>query len=153
MQRTLIHQRVEACHETKNPTMVCRVSSGWVVLGDVQYIKGYTVLLADPIVKSINDLQGNDRRAFLWEMTIIGDVLLPITGAQKINYEILGNSEEALHAHIFPRYSDEPKEYIGKPIWSYPKDLRESVPFDLKRDCSLMRKMKKHLLERGICIE
>lgn len=38
---------------------------------------------------------------------VIGDALLDVTKAHRINYEILGNSEPELHAHIFPRYEDE----------------------------------------------
>ncbi len=39
----------------------------------------------------------------------IGDALLAVTGAHRINYETLGNSEPALHTHIIPRYANEPE--------------------------------------------
>jgi hypothetical protein len=42
------------------------------------------------------------------DMVGLGDVLLELTGALRINYEILGNLEPALHAHLFPRYASEP---------------------------------------------
>ena len=43
-------------------------------------------------------------------MATIGDALLEVTGAFRINYEILGNLEPALHAHIIPRYLNEPED-------------------------------------------
>ena len=45
---TLIHQRVKAANEGKNPTVICKMPSGWAVLGDSQFILGYTLLLPDP---------------------------------------------------------------------------------------------------------
>lgn len=50
---------------------------------------------------------------------VIGDALLDVTKAHRINYEILGNSEPELHAHIFPRYEDEPEEKRRMPVWFY----------------------------------
>jgi diadenosine tetraphosphate (Ap4A) HIT family hydrolase len=41
-------------------------------------------------------------------MALIGDVLLHMTEAVRINYAIYGNVDPALHAHIFPRRGDEP---------------------------------------------
>ncbi len=72
-------------------------------------------------------------------MTILGDVLLEITDAVCINYEILGNSEPALHAHVIPRYATEPKDKLQRPIWFY--DWESSPKFDLERDLQLMSKI------------
>src|SRR4051794_39356109 len=105
---TLIHRRVEESRTGTNPKTICRVHSGWVVLGDVQFLRGYSLLVPDPVVGSLNDLSKPDRELFLYEMTLLGDALLAVTGATRINYEILGNTEPALHAHVFPRYADEP---------------------------------------------
>ena len=38
----------------------------------------------------------------------------------KINYDILGNTDAFLHAHIFPRYEWEELQNRTKPIWLYP---------------------------------
>ena len=93
--------------------------SGWAVIGDVQFLPGYCLLLPDPVVPSLNDLGADERVRFLSEMTLIGDALLEVTGASRINYEILGNSEPELHAHIFPRFRDEPADRIQRPAWFY----------------------------------
>ena len=141
-QRTLIHQRVELARQGENPTVICHMRSGWVVLGDSQFIRGYTLLLADPVVPSLNDLTAETRRVFLEDMALVGDALLRCTDAWRINYEILGNLDPALHAHIFPRYMSEPEEKRKNPVWHYDKALRLSVPFELKRDQSLMEALR-----------
>ena len=45
--------------------------------------------------------------------------MLAITGARRINYEILGNLDPELHAHVFPRFAHEPDEQRLKPVWFY----------------------------------
>ena len=45
---TLIHQRVRDCNLGTYPKAIGRVSSGWVVAGDVQFLPGYCLLLPDP---------------------------------------------------------------------------------------------------------
>ena len=134
--RTLIHERVEAARAGTNPTVMCRMPSGWAVLGDVQGFRGYSLLLPDPVVVDLNALDASARVQFLSDMTVIGDALLDVTDAYRINYDILGNTDAALHAHIFPRYSDEPDEYRPRPVWVSPQ--RNAEPFDVARDKSLM---------------
>ncbi len=104
---TLIHRRVQLAREGRNPYVVTRLASGWVVIGDVQPLPGYCLLLPDPVVPDLNALDAAGRTAFLLDMTRLGDARLAVTGAERINYEILGNSEAALHAHVTPRYADE----------------------------------------------
>jgi diadenosine tetraphosphate (Ap4A) HIT family hydrolase len=62
-------------------------------------------------------------------MTRIGDALLEVTDAHRINYEILGNTAPALHAHVFARYRSEPDAHRSRPVWSYPDETLRSVPF------------------------
>ncbi len=136
---TLIHRRVEAARQGTNPTVICRVKSGWVVLGDVQFLPGYSLLLTDPVVADLNALTMIQRLNFLQDMTILGDALLAVKGASRINYEILGNKEAALHAHVFPRYAREPEEKRQKPVWFY--DWKSAVAFDAGRDQQLMQEI------------
>lgn len=138
---TVIHKRVEAARAGTNPTVVARVESGWVVLGDVQFLRGYSLLLSDPVVPDLNSLPDDQRTQFLQDMAHLGDALLEVTGAYRINYEILGNSEAALHAHLFPRYMTEPDEFRTHPAWSYDQEYRLSIAFDADRDKDLMRRI------------
>src|SRR3569832_192333 len=88
----------------ENPYVVCRMPSGWLVIGDRQPTPGYCLLLPDPVVGSLNDLPQFERLQYLRDLSRVGDALLAVTGAHRINYEILGNEIPALHAHITPRY-------------------------------------------------
>lgn len=143
---TLIHQRVEMAHEGKNLMVICHMPSGWAVLGDKQVTPGYTVLLSDPVVPDLNALPLEDRAAYLRDMTIVGDALLEVTGADLINYEILGNSERALHTHIVPRYADEPAEQRRRPIWFM--GMENAPQFDLERDRELMDRIAQAIQKR-----
>lgn len=127
---------------TRNtPTFICQMKSGYLVLADMQHLPGYCILIADPTVSSINDLSEKQRLQFLLDMTNIGDVLLPLMGAYRINYAIFGNSDSYLHAHIIPRYLSEPEEYLRNTPWSYPQDYIQSRQFEISRDKELMLKI------------
>lgn len=146
---TLIHQRVAEANAGTNPKVIARMKSGWAVLGDAQFLKGYCLLLPDPVVAHLNDFAGEDRQQFLDDMAALGDAVLAVTGALRINYEMLGNLEPALHAHVFPRYADEPDDLKTKAVWLYPKSAWEESAFDLQRDKPVMEAIKAELVEAG----
>ena len=143
---TLIHRRVQEAQQGTNPFVVCRVPSGWVVLGDTQILPGYSILLADPVAADLNTLPFEDRARFLGDMSIVGDALLEVTGAALINYEILGNADRALHAHIIPRYAHEPDETRRRPIWF--SDWGNAPKFDAERDHDLMQQLARAIQTR-----
>ena len=139
--KTLIHERVELARAGANPTVICRMPSGWAVLGDAQFFSGYSLLLPDPVVSDLNALGPDERRQYLYDATIIGDALLEVTEAYRINYEILGNLDPALHTHIFPRYRHEPESYQKGPVYYYSREQRASRPFDPERDRELVQNL------------
>jgi len=146
MSETLIHRRVAEARAGENPKVVCRVPSGWVVIGDVQVVKGYSLLLPDPVVPTLNDLEGPERTQYLADMGLVGDALLALTGAARINYAMLGNLEPALHCHLFPRYPDEPEEFRHGAVWSY--DWEAARPFEAETDRSFMEELKAEVERR-----
>jgi diadenosine tetraphosphate (Ap4A) HIT family hydrolase len=145
---TLIHQRVESARAGTNPTIICRVPSGWAVLADMQFLRGYTILLPDPVVASLNDLNQSQRAEYLCDMALIGDALLEVTGAYRINYAIAGNQEPALHAHIVPRYLTEPEEIRKGLPWSYSKEIVDATMFNYERDKDLILKLARAIIKR-----
>ena len=106
----LIEQRVAMARAGDNPWLITRMPSGWCVIGDVQTLTGYCLLLPDPVVFSINDLDETARIAYSLDMIRIGDALLAATDAYRINYQLLSNTDQQLHAHIIPRYMTEPED-------------------------------------------
>jgi diadenosine tetraphosphate (Ap4A) HIT family hydrolase len=143
---TLIHHRIELARAGQNSTVLCKMESGWAVLGDVQALNGYCLLLPDPVVPSLNDLGLRAREIFLRDMSLIGDAILEVTGAARINYEILGNAEPALHVHIIPRFAAEPEQFRAGPVWFY--DWSQMPKFDPKIHQPLMDKLRAALQKR-----
>jgi diadenosine tetraphosphate (Ap4A) HIT family hydrolase len=123
---TIVGQRVALARQGRNPWLVARLKSGWVVMSDKQVVPGQLILLADPVVSSLNALAAAERAAFLSDMALVGDALLAATDCVRVNYDILGNTDPALHAHVVPRYSDEPEERRRMPIWLYDWSVAES---------------------------
>jgi diadenosine tetraphosphate (Ap4A) HIT family hydrolase len=106
----LIEQRVAAAQRGENPHAITRMASGWCVIGDKQFLPGYCVLLSDPVVFSLNDLSEAARAQYSIDMARIGDALIAIQGAHRINYLTFCNQEPSLHTHIIPRFMSEPEE-------------------------------------------
>jgi len=150
---TLIHKRVAEANAGTNPKVIARMSSGWAVLGDSQFLKGYCLLLPDPVVEHLNDFTGDRHLAFLDDMVALGRAVLSVTDAVRINYEMLGNLEPALHAHLFPRYDNEPEDLRTKPVWFYSDAVRDADAFDLERDRPTMEAIRVELTEMGRVVE
>lgn len=141
--KTVIHQRIEEARNGQNPKVIARVPSGWAVLGDHQLLPGYSLLLPDPVVPTLNDLTIERRIEFLRDMSLLGDAVIAVTKAARANYEILCNLDPALHAHVFPRFLTEPDEFRTKPVWFY--DLANAPKFDFDRDRKVMRDLAQEL--------
>jgi diadenosine tetraphosphate (Ap4A) HIT family hydrolase len=116
---TAIHTQVMAAREGRDPRVIARLFTGWAVFGERQFVRGYALLLPDPVVPNLNALGARERIAFLSDMSRLGDALLKVTGAARINYAIFGNQEPALHAHVIPRYLDEPEALRTAQPWAY----------------------------------
>ena len=114
---TAIHRQVEAARRGQLERVIARMPSGWAVIGDPQITRGYCLLLPDPVVADLNALTGDARTQFLRDMAALGDAVLTVTGAERINYEILGNVEPALHAHVIPRHAVEKPELRRTAVW------------------------------------
>jgi diadenosine tetraphosphate (Ap4A) HIT family hydrolase len=125
---TAIHRQVERARAGTLARVIARMRSGWAVLGDPQITRGYSLLLPDPVVADLNALTGEARDQFLSDMAALGDAVLAVTGAERINYEILGNVEPALHAHVIPRHASEDPELRRKPVWLH--DWGTAPPVD-----------------------
>jgi diadenosine tetraphosphate (Ap4A) HIT family hydrolase len=140
---TAIHRAVEAAQRDKNPRVIARMPSGWAVMGDPQVLRGYCLLLPDPVVPHLNALEQAARAAFLRDMTLLGDAVMAVTNCLRINYEMLGNLEPALHAHVVPRYADEPDELRAKPVFFY--DWNKAEKFDRATHGSLHQQITQAL--------
>ena len=132
---TAIHRRVNDARAGRDPTVLGRCASGWAVFGHQQFVQGYLLLLPDPVVPDLNALTPERRSQFLLDMSHLGDALMLTTSPVRINYAIFGNLEPALHAHVHPRYADEPEALRTNNPWAY--DWTQAPSFDLQLHGSL----------------
>jgi diadenosine tetraphosphate (Ap4A) HIT family hydrolase len=120
--------RIASALRGENPTVLRRLDAGFAVIGDVQFLPGYSVLLADdPAVERLSDLPRSRRSAFLADMDRLGEAVERACRAadpafRRVNLEILGNTDPFLHVHVWPRYAWEPPELVGRPVWLYPRE-------------------------------
>lgn len=120
--------RIGTALRGENPTVLCRLSASFAVIGDVQFLPGYSVALVDrPGVDRLSDLPRPDRLDFLSDLDRLGEAVEQVcrardAGFRRVNLEILGNSDPFLHAHVWPRYDWEPADLVGRPVWLHPPE-------------------------------
>ncbi|WP_433540367.1 hypothetical protein ACQP10_33985 [Streptosporangium sandarakinum] len=68
--------RIGSALEGGNPTVLRRLEAGFAVIGDTQFLPGYSVLLADePDAQRLSDLPRAKRLAFLSDMDRLGEAV------------------------------------------------------------------------------
>lgn len=121
----IICERISMIKEGKNKYFVKELDTGYVVIGDNQLFKGYTLFLCKVHKTELSMLNKEFKLKFLEEMSIVADAVQKATGCEKMNYEMLGNGDAHMHWHLFPRRNGDLCEYgiNGKgPVWWYPKE-------------------------------
>ncbi len=123
----LICDRIELIRRGKNPYFVRELETGYVVIGDHQHFRGYTLFLYKHHGRATElfHLDPRERARFLEEMTVVAEAVSRAFGAEKMNCELLGMGDAHLHWHLFPRVSGD----IGScgnngkgPVWWYPPE-------------------------------
>jgi len=120
--------RVGAALRGENPTVLRRLDEGFAVIGDVQFLPGYCVLLTgSPHATRLTDLPRARRLHFLADLALLGEAVERVCARRdpafrRVNLEILGNTDPILHAHVWPRYAWEPADVVGRPAWLHPAE-------------------------------
>ena len=107
---------------TDNPYFVAELETGYAVLADNQYVRGYALFISKTCVPELHELAPERRSRFLDEMATVAEAMFRAFAPRKLNYELLGNSVPHLHWHLIPRYDDDAKPTW--PIWSNEDFLR-----------------------------
>lgn len=118
------------------------LSTGFVVLGDHQFYHGYTLFLSKIHARELHEIDAKIKEKFLLEMSIVAEAVFKTFKPDKLNYELLGNTDQHMHWHIFPRRSSDPLSHTG--VWAVSKEVRkapEAVPTEDE-----LNQMKKDLL-------
>jgi diadenosine tetraphosphate (Ap4A) HIT family hydrolase len=116
--------RIGSAERGKNPTVLARMRTGWAVIGDIQHLPGYSLLLYAGTADQLTDLPRPERVRFLDDVALLGEAVQRACSTldpafRRINYEILGNSWPHLHAHVHARYNWEPEALRAGPVWCY----------------------------------
>ena len=139
---------IEEIKKNENPWFVKELKTGYVIFGWNQHFHGYVIFICKQHVTEIWELEEDFRKQYLNEMTLVAKAVKEAFGAEKMNYECLGNGDVHLHFHLFPRVSGDLGEYgnNGKgPVWWLPKEImwdKNNIP-DMKE-----LEQKKHKLLR-----
>lgn len=143
-----ICDRINLIKKGENPYFVKELETGYVVIGDNQHFKGYSIFLCKEHKTELFHLDYSYKMKFLEEMSIVAEAVSKAFGAEKMNYELLGNGETHLHWHLFPRTNGDIENYgnNGKgPVWWYPMEKMYS---DDNRPSNIeLEEMKSKLLE------
>lgn len=122
----LVCERIELARKGLNEYVVRELETGYVVIGDHQHFKGYALFLCKVHQTELHELDRNFKLKFLEEMALVAEAVHRAFGAEKMNYELLGNGDTHLHWHLFPRREGDLDGYgvSGKgPVWWYPREM------------------------------
>ena len=101
-------------NNSTNPYFVKELQTGYVVIGDNQHFKGYTLFLCKEHKTELFQLNHSKKIKFLEEMSIVAEAVSNAFGAEKMNYELLGNGD----THLAP-ISKEKRRY--RKLWQQRK--------------------------------
>lgn len=121
----LICDRISMIKNGTNPYFVKELETGYVVIGDNQHFKGYTLFLCKIHETEMFYLDKEFSAKFMQEMIMVAEAVKNAFSAEKINYECLGNGDTHLHWHLFPRVADDIENYGNNgrgPVWWYPME-------------------------------
>jgi diadenosine tetraphosphate (Ap4A) HIT family hydrolase len=125
MSNCLVCERIEQIKQNKNKHFVCELETSYVVFGDSQFYRGYSLLLSKYHCTELHHFSSEVRRKYLEEMAIVSEAVFKVFKPQKLNYELLGNRHPHLHWHLFPRYSNDPD--INNPVWGIDTEIRNNT--------------------------
>ena len=125
----LICDRIKMIQDNTNPWFVKELETGYVVIGDYQHFRGYTLFLCKEHKTELHELDPAVKMEYLKEMSLVAEAVSNAFGADKMNYELLGNGDTHLHWHLFPRVSGDLGSFgnNGKgPVWWLPREIMYS---------------------------
>ena len=137
-----------------DPSFLARLPAGFAVMGDAQFLPGYSLLIPDDSEATrLSDLPRAIRLAYLGSLEHLAEAVeLACKEAdpafRRVNIEILGNSDPHLHAHCFVlngSYDDQEKRWKAIQVG----DLKADAPyFEARFLARLGQKLRGHGEER-----
>jgi diadenosine tetraphosphate (Ap4A) HIT family hydrolase len=146
---------IDRTERGEHPWAVARLPTGYVWMHPTQYFEGATLFVATQCVRELHDLPTDGRAAHLLEMSEVAAAVHHGFGADKMNYEALGNRSAHLHWWLTPRRRTDGRP--GAPIWEDLDFLRilwsEDDTTDDDRRSDLKNRLLSALRQRPVEIE
>jgi diadenosine tetraphosphate (Ap4A) HIT family hydrolase len=136
----VLGENCPACANVKAPggetndfnKFIADMSMSRLVLDKNQYVKGYCLLVCLKHVREPYELPQDEQEQFFNDMMVAGMALEKVFGADKMNFQILGNAVPHLHCHIVPRYYGDasgghPIDPNAETVILKPEEYRERI--------------------------
>ena len=111
-----ICERVKLAKEGKNSFLIHEFKSSYLVLGDHQFYKGYSLLIFKLHVRELHELSADTQQMLFKELMTAGKAVNDAFKPWKMNYSCYGNQVPHIHWHLFPRYESD-ANHLNTP-WS-----------------------------------
>ena len=86
----LVCDRISKILDNTNPYFVAELETGYVVVGDFQYFKGYALFLCKQHMTELHELDNDFKIKFLKEMSEVAEAVYIAFRPKKLNYESAG---------------------------------------------------------------
>ena len=133
---------LRAVRHDGHPLFVAELKSGVVLLHPDQAHFGHVVFAAKRHVADLLDLPGDEREAFMADLTLVMQAVRGAVAPQRLNSASALDADDEGHLawHVVPRHADDPTP--DAPFWSV-----ETMP--VKPDATMRADLKRRLL-RGL---
>ncbi len=137
--------RIADIQSGNHPGFIAELPTGYAVLGDSQFFRGYTLFLCKTPSPDLEDLPRDFKLQFLSEMALVSEAVSNVLKPHKMNVESLGNMVPHLHFHLFPRFLEEAEP--TKPVWlcAPQGEAAQKYALDANRDGELIENLRREL--------
>lgn len=140
-----ICQQIAQIKRGEHSRVVAELPSGYVVMGENQFFRGYCLLLCKESAADLEELSPPFLSQFLQDLARVSAAVSRVVKPHKMNIESLGNVVPHLHWHFFPRQLSEAEP--TQPVWLVmPQDEAATrYAFDAQRDGNLLESLRREL--------
>jgi diadenosine tetraphosphate (Ap4A) HIT family hydrolase len=115
------------CPDSSDEDVILELPSGKVHLQNDADYRGYCILIFRRHAVELHDLNDDERRQWIDDISHIGKAVTDLCHPAKLNISMLGNMVPHLHCHIMPRYlSDD--DWGHPPHYRRPSERRPLAP-------------------------
>jgi diadenosine tetraphosphate (Ap4A) HIT family hydrolase len=126
-------ERIAAEARGENPYLIAEFEHSFFVVGDHQYCPGYSLTLLKRHVRELHELPQAELDAVFAEMMKGYRAVEKAYKPWKMNVLSLGNGDEHVHWHIYPRYQSDPN-HRRDPFFNSPQFKDHLITPDQARE-------------------